>query len=278
MTRKLVNRKTKEKSSLRFEGIYENGYGLISKSFMKDRRITPEGKCIYTYLCSYCGGGTTAYPSVALQCADLGMSENRYYKHRKLLVEYGYIKVDRQTEIVEYDDGTTRELFTNNIYTIVLNVDDELKNKKASRNKIIKKRTVKKVDTKKSENPKVVDITISSPYLQNEGTDFEGMENEGNNNNSLNNNNINISSSSSNDKYNNIIDKPKSHEEEDTLKKDLKTLMAFCNENNFKLTTVQAKVFLRSYGLDKVMQGITMSINGSKEAYKKLWKIFSHNP
>ena len=110
MSKKIVGKKTiKEKSSLRFEGIYENGYGLISKSFMKDKRLTIEAKSIYTYLCSYCGGGRTAYPSVALQCSDLCISENRYYKHRRLLEEYGYIKIEQQKEIVEYDDGTTKE-------------------------------------------------------------------------------------------------------------------------------------------------------------------------
>ena len=41
MSKKIVGKKTiKEKSSLIFEGIYENGYGLISKSFMKDKRLT----------------------------------------------------------------------------------------------------------------------------------------------------------------------------------------------------------------------------------------------
>lgn len=97
MNKKIKNKKIiKEKSSLRFEGIYENGYGLISKNFMKDTRLTIEAKSIYAYLCTYCGGGTTAFPSVSLQCSDLCISENRYYKHRKLLEEFGYIKIEQQ--------------------------------------------------------------------------------------------------------------------------------------------------------------------------------------
>ena len=260
MSKKIVGKKTiKEKSSLRFEGIYENGYGLISKSFMKDKRLTIEAKSIYTYLCSYCGGGTTAYPSVALQCADLCISENRYYKHRRLLEEYGYIKIEQQKEIVEYNDGTTKELFTNNIYTIVLNIDEEFKKKEAPPKKKVKSRIIKKVNSKKSNSPQSVDMTTSSSYLQIEGTKAVGMENVGNNNNNINNNNINnnninISSSSKEEDG-------EKKEEDNTFNKDLKTLMAFCNNVNYKLNKEKAKNILIAFGLDKVIKAITTIIS-----------------
>ena len=259
MSKKVVSRKVKEKSSLRFEGIYENGYGLISKSFMKDKRLTIEAKSIYTYLCSYCGGGTTAYPSVALQCADLCISENRYYKHRRLLEEYGYIKIEQQKEIVEYNDGTTKELFTNNIYTIVLNIDEEFKKKEAPPKKKVKSRIIKKVNSKKSNSPQSVDMTTSSSYLQIEGTKAVGMENVGNNNNNINNNNINnnninISSSSKEEDG-------EKKEEDNTFNKDLKTLMAFCNNVNYKLNKEKAKNILIAFGLDKVIKAITTIIS-----------------
>ena len=256
MSKKIVGKKTiKEKSSLRFEGIYENGYGLISKSFMKDKRLTIEAKSIYTYLCSYCGGGRTAYPSVALQCSDLCISENRYYKHRRLLEEYGYIKIEQQKEIVEYDDGTTKELFTNNIYTIVLNIDEEFKKKEAPPKKRVKSRIIKKVDSKKSNNSQTVDMTTSSPYLQFEGTKAVGMEDVSNNNNNINNNNfnnnnINISSSSKEER-----------EEDNTFNKDLKTLMSFCNNVSYKLSKKKAKTILVAFALDKIMKAITTIIS-----------------
>ena len=246
MSKKIVGKKTiKEKSSLRFEGIYENGYGLISKSFMKDKRLTIEAKSIYTYLCSYCGGGRTAYPSVALQCSDLCISENRYYKHRRLLEEYGYIKIEQQKEIVEYDDGTTKELFTNNIYTIVLNIDEEFKKKEAPPKKRVKSRIIKKVDSKKSNSSQTVDMTTSSPYLQFEGTKAVGMEDVSNNNN-----NINISSSSKEER-----------EEDNTFNKDLKTLMSFCNNVSYKLSKKKAKTILVAFGLDKIMKAITTIVS-----------------
>ena len=256
MSKKIVGKKTiKEKSSLRFEGIYENGYGLISKSFMKDKRLTIEAKSIYTYLCSYCGGGRTAYPSVALQCSDLCISENRYYKHRRLLEEYGYIKIEQQKEIVEYDDGTTKELFTNNIYTIVLNIDEEFKKKEAPPKKRVKSRIIKKVDSKKSNSSQTVDMTTSSPYLQFEGTKAVGMEDVSNNNNNINNNNfnnnnINISSSSKEER-----------EEDNTFNKDLKTLMSFCNNVSYKLSKKKAKTILIAFGLAKIMKAITTIVS-----------------
>lgn len=260
MSKKVVSRKVKEKSSLKFEGIYENGYGLISKSFMKDKRLTVESKAIYTYLCSYCGGGTTAYPSVSLQCSDLCISENRYYKHRQLLLDYGYIKVQQERELVEYEDGTKKEIFSHNIYTIVLNIDKEFLEKKAPQKKTIKDKT------SKSKNTESIDITNNSENLHFEGPQIVGLQNEGNNNNSFNNNNFN----------NNNINKSSSKEEseEDNFESDLKTIMSFCNKNNFKLKTVDAERFLSIYGLEKVIKAINNSLN-SKEPIRNYCKYLT---
>lgn len=41
---------------LRVEGIMAQGYGLNPKIVMRDKRLTPEAKCIYSYLCSFAGG------------------------------------------------------------------------------------------------------------------------------------------------------------------------------------------------------------------------------
>lgn len=76
---------------LRLDGLLSMGYGIIPKKAMRDARLTPEAKAIYAYLCSFAGSGNTAFPSVDLMCAEIGMSEDRFYRHRKLLVQYGYI-------------------------------------------------------------------------------------------------------------------------------------------------------------------------------------------
>lgn len=80
-------------NKLEVKGINSQGFGTISKLVMRDRNLTPEAKAIYAYICSYAGAGCTAFPSVSLILADLGMSRPRYYKHRKLLEERGYITV-----------------------------------------------------------------------------------------------------------------------------------------------------------------------------------------
>ena len=97
---------------LEVEGINAQGFGMIAKMVMLDRGLTIEAKAIYSYFCSYAGGGSTAFPSVSKIVYDLKISKDRYYKHFKLLVECGYITI-RQTK----DKGK----FANNIYRIMSN-------------------------------------------------------------------------------------------------------------------------------------------------------------
>lgn len=80
--------------------IYEKGFGLLAQHVMRDRSLHKNAKLIYAYLCSYAWGNTnakrTAFPSVGIQCTDLGMSEDTYYKYRKQLITKGYINVEKQ--------------------------------------------------------------------------------------------------------------------------------------------------------------------------------------
>lgn len=94
---------------LKLEGVFSKGYGIVPKLVMKDEDLSIEAKAIYAYLCSYAGAGKTAFPSVDLICNNLGISENRFYKHRKPLVDKGYINVERE----KTDSG-----WSNNIYTL----------------------------------------------------------------------------------------------------------------------------------------------------------------
>ena len=91
------------------EGIFSKGYGTIAKLVMKDKDLSVEAKAIYAYLCSYSGSGESAFPSVNLIKEDLNISENRFLKHRKVLVEKGYISIKRNKK----SNG-----WSNNIYTI----------------------------------------------------------------------------------------------------------------------------------------------------------------
>ena len=247
MSKKVVSRKVKEKSSLKFEGIYENGYGIVAKKVMIDKRLTPQAKAIYSLLCSFCGNGKTAFPSVKYQCDCLPMSKDTYYKHRQLLVDYGYISIEKERATIQYADGTSKEAYDNNTYTIVTSIPKELAEKeppkkKVKKDKKIKAKTAKSIDiTEKTECPKFSDT-------ENLDTEISDTNNNTLNNNILNNNTLNISSS-------------KEESEEDSFESDLKTLMSFCNNVNYKLSRAKAKTILVSYSVDKVIKAITHIIN-----------------
>lgn len=90
------------------DSIFEDGYGQVSKRVMQDSRLSIEAKSIYSYLCSFAGGGNTAYPAVVKICRDLKISKDRYYRHVADIVEVGYIVVNKN-----FDSGGK---FPNNEY------------------------------------------------------------------------------------------------------------------------------------------------------------------
>lgn len=140
---------------LKVVGINSMGYGTIPKLVMKDRRLTPEAKCIYGYFASYAGSGNSAFPTVSKVIYDLCVSEKRYYKHFKLLTHYGYISVE-QVKV--------KGKFTHNLY----NLNMEITEKKPS-----------------SQNDCTEKPSSRFAWTQNART-----QNVGTNNNSLNNNSL----------------------------------------------------------------------------------------
>lgn len=97
---------------LEIEGINSKGFGTIAKLVMMDQRLSIEAKAIYSYFCSYAGGGSSAFPSVSKILYDLKISKTRYYKHFNLLVDYGYISVKQIKE---------ENKFGKNLYTLHTN-------------------------------------------------------------------------------------------------------------------------------------------------------------
>lgn len=73
------------------------------------------------------------------------------------------------------------------------------------------------------------------------------------NNNKTNINNTDILSSSTEEA-----------EEEDNFSKDLKTIMSFCNNVNFKIKTIEIERLLVTYSLDKIIKAINSAISSSK--------------
>ena len=142
------------KDELKVEGVFSKGYGIIPKLVMKDKNLTVEAKAIYAYISSYAGNGDTAFPAVDLICSDLGMSENRFFKHRKLLVEFGYITISRKRKEVGW---------SNNVYTICHTVH--------------------------LQNEGIRNEGIGIEGIRNEGTNNNSLNNNKTNNNKTNNNN-----------------------------------------------------------------------------------------
>jgi len=101
MSRKGEDDKMTMDSAVQFRGtVYENGYGLIATKVMRDKNLPKQSKLIYAYICSFAGsdkdGERTAFPSVSLQCNELGMNEDTYYKWRKPLVDAGYLSIEKR--------------------------------------------------------------------------------------------------------------------------------------------------------------------------------------
>lgn len=90
--------------------ILSKGYGIIPKKVMLDKELSIEAKAIYSFFCSFTGNGDTAFPSVSLITSSLGISRQRYNKHRGILEQKGYIKVTQQ----RLGKGS----FKNNIYQL----------------------------------------------------------------------------------------------------------------------------------------------------------------
>lgn len=122
--------------------IMSQGFGVIPKKVMRDKRLKPEAKAIYAYLCSFAGNESVAYPSVSLMCEELGMGIERFYKHRNQLEELGYIKVHRMKEgnrfaknvyiLCDGDFTDTESSFTENQYTENQEANKNSSNKNSS--------------------------------------------------------------------------------------------------------------------------------------------------
>ena len=96
---------------LQVDGVMSQGYGIMPKVVMRDRRLTVDAKAIYAYMVSFAGAGQTAFPKRATILADLCISKTSFYKHFQLLLDHDYIRIKRQKR---------GNLLGRNIYTLVM--------------------------------------------------------------------------------------------------------------------------------------------------------------
>lgn len=150
------------------KNVYKQGYGYLSKSIMKYDGISIKAKAVYAYICSYAGKEGVAFPSRALICYDLQISQDSLSKYMKELVDNHIIIKQHQRQ--------AGNKFANNVYTI--NFDLDL-------TESIPKNTV-------TENiGKPLRKITNMEYYDNEETENGNLET---NNNSNTNNNINNNS------------------------------------------------------------------------------------
>lgn len=148
------------------DSIYREGYGIVAKTVMRNRELSPESKAIYSYICSFAGSGTTAFPSAELMMHELNMGDKRFYKFRKELVDKGYITIIKQR------NGNRRD---KNIYQL-----------ETEPSKVLQHRQFE---------------SVQNESIQFESVQSESVQNEGSNNNSINSNSINSNSRNNNNYY-----------------------------------------------------------------------------
>ena len=206
---------------IQINGIMSQGYGFSPKAVMRDTRLTIEAKAIYAYMSSFAGAGLNSFPSVKLQLSELCISEKRYYKHRKLLEDLGYITI-KQTR-TKLESG--KVVNDKNIYTL-----EQFPTPKP-------KEEIQK-DKIKTNNKNNI-----SENSQNDSSQNDSVQNVGSKSNNINSNNINSNISSS-----------KEVDEED--KKQIIQLLQICQNNKFKLKKNDIKDLLTIYDFNKIAKAI----------------------
>lgn len=124
--------------SIKLSGVMGNGYGQMPKMVAKDKDLSIEAKGIYAYMASYAGGGESSFPRVSLICSDLNISEDRYFKHRKPLIEKGYVTIKKNTKKGKFDNNV---YILNSEITVPLNhrhgKSPDRQNKGTNNNKVL---------------------------------------------------------------------------------------------------------------------------------------------
>ena len=157
---------------LRTNEILSKGYGVSPKLVMIDENLSIEAKAIYAYLSSFCGSGNIAFPQISTIVSHLKVSNERFYKHFKLLIKYGYISVSQER---------TQGKFSNNVYTLNTVVTPILEEEEEQSETDF-------TEMENTDNGKTVDRNTVSEFSDN---GKPKANNNNINNNSINNNNIN---------------------------------------------------------------------------------------
>lgn len=226
---------------IKYEGksILCKGYGTIPK-FIMQADISIESKAIYAYMCSFAGAGQSAFPSVEKILVDLNISKDRFYKHRKELINNGFIKIER---------NRIKGKVMKNTYIIPQIVTSIDKEKPCPKNK--------EMDTK------------PTPYFKDtefKDTEFKDTENKDSNNNKTNNNKTN-NNNINNNKTDVVVNKDFQKVLKGFDEKEIKSILKFCFENEIGIEVVEEKLKIIN-GMKKVNSRVGAIITAIKEDWK----------
>lgn len=251
---------------LRTNEILSKGYGVSPKLVMIDENLSIEAKAIYAYLSSFCGSGNIAFPQISTIVNHLKVSNERFYKHFKLLIKYGYISVSQER---------SQGKFANNIYTLNTVVTPMLEEEEEERPE------ADFTETENTDNGKTVDRNTVAEFSDN------GKPKA--NNNNINNNNINnnkkekeracVRADKSINKINNNISKDKktdfdnlinSYTDNDELKEAIYEFIKMRKTIKQPLTTHALSLILKD--VDKLANDTSTKIKVLEQSVKKSWR------
>lgn len=229
---------------IKYEGksILSKGYGIIPKLIMQ-ANISIEAKAIYAYMCSFAGNGETAFPSIEKIIKDLNISESRFYRHRRQLIDCGFIKV-QQNKI--------KGKVVNNTYIILQAISE-------NKSKNYKKPYPQNKGTDRKPYPQIACTEIVCTEIACTGN--EGSNNNRTNNNKTNNNNIN------NNNTDVVVNKDFQRILKGFDESDIKSILKFCFENHIDIEVVEEKLKIIS-GMKKVNNRVGALIKAIKEDWK----------
>lgn len=225
---------------IRYEGrsILSKGYGIIPKLVMQSN-ISIESKAIYSYMCSFAGNGQSAFPSVEKIILELNISEKRFYKYRKELIDYGFIKIQKTRK------GNRRD---KNIYIISQTVFPS--NFEHSQNVGIERKF------EHSQFESVHFERLQNEHFQNVGTNNNKTNNNKTNNNNINNNNREV-----------VVDKEVKKILKGFTSKEISSVIKFCEENKVHVDVVEEKLKVL-----KSMKKVNNKVGALISAIKNDWK------
>lgn len=224
---------------IKYEGksILCKGYGTIPK-FIMQADISIESKAIYAYMCSFAGAGQSAFPSVEKIIKDLKISEKRFYKHRKELIKYGFIEIQKNRKENRRD---------RNLYIINQTILD---------NKVQHSQNDRIENFEHSHFEHSHFERVQNEYIQKVGTNNNKTNNNKTNNNNINNNNIGV-----------VVDKNFQKLLKGFDDKEINSIIKFCYENEIGIEVVEEKLKIIN-GMKKVNNRVGALIKAIKEDWK----------